>query len=241
MSAAAEHIAGTGDSDILLIVDHASNAVPADIALGVGQDALDDHIGYDIGAAALARALAARLGSDAILGTVSRLVIDLHRERDHPRLIPATSDGQAIPGNENLDDAARRARIARFWTPYHDAIADRIAARRPAFLVAVHSFTPALAMTGEARPWPVGILYNEDERAARIAIDLLRAAGFETGDNEPYSGKLLNATLNRHGEANGIAYISIEVRNDELRDATGVARWTDILTPIITEVRNRLA
>lgn len=241
MSAAAEHITGTGESDILLIVDHASNAVPADIDLGVGRDALDDHIGYDIGAAALARALAARLGSDAILGTVSRLVVDLHRERDHPRLIPETSDGQTIPGNADLDDAARLARIARFWTPYHDAVAHRIATRRPAFLVAVHSFTPALATTGEARPWPVGILYNEDERAARIAIDLLRAAGFETGDNEPYSGKLLNATLNRHGEANGIAYISIEVRNDELRDPAGVARWGDILTPIIAEVRNRLA
>ena len=51
----------------------------------------------------------------------------------------------------------------------------------------------------------------------------------------------LNATLNRHGEARGLPYLAIEVRNDLIADAAGVARWTDILAPILIETRNRVA
>ncbi|MGN6622279.1 MAG: N-formylglutamate amidohydrolase [Sphingomonas sp.] len=227
-----------GGGDVLLLCDHASNVVPEGIALGISPDLLDLHIAIDIGAEPLTRALAARLESPAILATVSRLVIDLHREPDHPHLIPAMSDGHAIPGNR---DADRDHRVARFHRPYHEALAALIERTRPRLLASIHSFTPRLATADEARPWEVGILYNRDDRAARIAIDLLRAAGLETGDNQPYSGKLLNATLNRHGEARGLPYLAIEVRNDLIADASGVARWTDILAPILIETRNRVA
>ena len=228
----------TGGGDVLLLCDHASNVVPEGIALGISPDLLDLHIAIDIGAEPLTRALAARLESPAILATVSRLVIDLHREPDHPHLIPAMSDGHAIPGNR---DADRDHRVARFHRPYHEALAALIERTRPRLLASIHSFTPRLATADEARPWEVGILYNRDDRAAHIAIDLLRAAGLETGDNQPYSGKLLNATLNRHGEARGLPYLAIEVRNDLIADAAGVARWTDILAPILIETRNRVA
>ena len=61
-----------------------------------------------------------------------------------------------------------------------------------------------MGSTGEERPWDVGLLYNQDDRAARIAIDLFAEMGLTVGDNEPYSGKQLNATMDRHAEANGI-------------------------------------
>jgi len=57
------------------------------------------------------------------------------------------------------------------------------------------------------RPWHVGVLYNEDDRAARVAIPLLEAEGLMVGDQEPYSGRLLNATMNRHAEAEGRPYL----------------------------------
>ncbi|MFA6607078.1 MAG: N-formylglutamate amidohydrolase, partial [Sphingomonas sp.] len=84
-------------------------------------------------------------------------------------------------------------------------------------------------------------LSNRDRRAAEIALPLLEKQGLVTGDNEPYSGRLLNATLNRHGEGTGIASLSIEIRNDLIADAQAVARWTAILGPILSEIRNRLA
>lgn len=222
------------DPGLLIVVDHASAHVPPDIDLGIDPALLEKHIAIDIGAAPLARALADRLGAPALLGGVSRLVIDLHRDPDHPGLIPHASDGHAIASNEAAD---RAHRIARFHTPWHDTIA----AHRPELFVAVHSFTPALETGGDPRPWQVGLLYNQDDRAARIALNLLGEANVIAGDNQPYSGRLLNYTMDRHAEGNGIPYLMFEVRNDLIRDDAGVAHWADILAPIIIQVRNRLA
>jgi len=225
-----------GDPAILIVGDHASNHVPADIDLGIDPALLDQHVAIDLGVAPLAAALCATLGCSALLAEVSRLVVDLNREEDAPGLIPIASDGHAIPGNAALDDAGRSARIARFWRPWHDALATRIATAPPALLVSLHSFTPRLATSDEPRPWQIGILYNRAARAARIALPLLEAAGIAAGDNLPYSGKLLNATMNRHGEGNGIAYLGIEVRQDLIADAEGVAHWAAVLAPVIAEV-----
>jgi predicted N-formylglutamate amidohydrolase len=227
-----------GAQDVLLLCDHASNAVPDGIDLGIASDLLDLHIGVDIGAAAVTRALAGRLDAPAILATVSRLVIDLHREPDHIGLIPLRSDGHLIPGNESAD---RAARIARFHAPYHRLIRDRIRAERPKLILSIHSFTPRLEHGGSDRPWEVGILYNRDIRAAHPAIDFFRTQGLPTGDNEPYSGRLLNATLNRHAEGQGIPSIAIEIRNDLIRDEAGVERWSGILAGLTNSLRNTLA
>lgn len=232
---------GTGEGDILIVADHASAHVPADIDLGIDAHVLTRHVAVDIGVAPLAQALCARLGCDAILGGVSRLVCDFNRDEDAPGLLPIASDGIAIPGNA-LDEAAREARLTRFFRPYHAAVADRIGARTPELLVSLHSFTPRLeAHPDQARPWQIGILYNHDERAARIAIPLLEGEEIVTGDNEPYSGRVLNATMNRHGEAAGIAYLGIEVRQDLIRDAAGVAIWAEKLAPVIQATRDALA
>jgi predicted N-formylglutamate amidohydrolase len=233
---------GDAASGLLVVVDHASRAIPADIDLGIDPGHVEKHIGWDIGAADLGGALCARLGCPGLFGAVSRLVLDLHREEDSPALIPEASDGHHIPGNVGIAATDREARLARFWRPYHARLADMVAANRPALIAAVHSFTPRLETSnGPDRPWQVGILYNGDDRAARIAIAELRAMGFETGDNEPYSGKLLNATMNLHAEAHGIPYLAIEVRNDLIRDAAGVARWAEVLEHVIVHCRNKLA
>ncbi|MFM7028110.1 MAG: N-formylglutamate amidohydrolase [Chakrabartia sp.] len=228
-----EDIAGPAESPFLLIADHASNRVPPDIDLGIAPALLREHIAIDIGVADLGRALCAALGCPGILGNISRLVVDLNREEDAAHIIPSESDGHTIPGNA-LSPAAHQARIERYWRPYHGRIAAQISAQRPRLLISLHSFTPQLeTRPEEARPWEVGILYNEDDRAARQAIPALAAAGVIVGDQQPYSGKLLNATMNRHGEANGIAYLGLEMRQNLIGDPAGVAQWCDILAPVI--------
>lgn len=237
-----EIVQGDAASGLLIVVDHASRHVPADIDLGINPSLVDRHIGWDIGAADLGRRLCDRFGCPGLFGGVSRLVLDLHREEDSPALIPVSSDGHLIPGNEGVDTAEREARIARFWRPYHDRLAQMVAGQAPDLIVAVHSFTPRLeTAVGPDRPWQIGILYNGDDRAARIAIDILRAAGIATGDNEPYSGALLNATMNMHAEARDIPYLAIEVRNDLISDKAGVERWADVLESMIDRCRNELA
>lgn len=229
-------ISGPHDSPFLLIADHASNRVPDDVDLGIAPQLLAEHIAIDIGVAELGRALCARLGCPGILGNVSRLVVDLNREDDAPHIIPIASDGHAIPGNA-IDHDARLARIHRYWRPYHARIEAQMATQLPRLLISLHSFTPQLATKPEeARPWEVGILYNQDERAARLAIPLLERTGVCVGDQQPYSGKLLNATMNRHGEATGTAYLGIEMRQDLISDSAGVERWCDVLAPVIAAI-----
>lgn len=227
--------------DLLLIADHASNHVPADIELGIDPALLNDHIAVDIGIDPLARIVAERLGCPAILAQVSRLVVDLHRREEELNAIPPISDGHVIPGNTGLHADGREARIARFHRPYHAMIDEKVMALEPAMLFTLHSFTPRLRTApDEERPWEVGILYNRDDRAARIAIDLLRDRGVPTGDNEPYSGKLLNATMDRHAESRGLPYLAIEVRQDLILHPAGVERWADILVPVIRETCDAL-
>ena len=228
-------------SGLLLVADHASNHVPGDIDLDVHPSLLDQHMAIDIGVEPLGRLLCAQLGMEGIFGPVSRLVIDLNREENARGLIPIESDGFSVPGNTLLDEVGRRARIERFWRPYHGGIAARIDAHRPRLIVSLHSFTPRLATRPhEQRPWQVGVLYNQDDRGARPGIAALRSAGIVTGDNEPYSGKVLNATMNLHAEGNGIAYLGLEVRQDLIGDHAGVAAWAEKLAPVIRHVASRI-
>lgn len=238
MSEAFTQIDG-GELDLLIIADHASAHVPPDIDLGVETALLGNHIAIDIGVAEVSTLLARQLGCTAILGGVSRLVIDLNREEDAPGLLPVMSDGHAIPGNREADLTDR---MIRFHHPYHHRIEHLLNGMGSPFILSVHSFTPQLASDpDQQRPWDIGILYNEDDRAARIAIPMLKAGGLNVGDQLPYSGKLLNATMNRHAEANGIPYLGVEMRQDLVGDAAGQRRFAEILAPVVLECRSRLA
>lgn len=237
-----EIIRATAESvgeNLLIIADHASNEVPEGIDLGVGPDVMAQHVAIDIGVADVTRQLCAKLGCGAVLARVSRLVIDFNREDDAPGLIPLVSDGIAIPGNQSVDPEER---LAAYYRPYHDAIARTLDAMAQPFILSLHSFTPHLATRpDEARPWDIGILYNRDDRAAQLAIPMLAAAGLKVGDQHPYSGTLLNATMNRHAEAVGRPYLGVEMRQDHVSDAPGVARIAEILAPVILKCRNSLA
>jgi predicted N-formylglutamate amidohydrolase len=236
MSEAFEIIGTPRFGGILVVCDHASNRVPDDIDLGIDPALLDQHIAVDIGVAAVARRMAERPGTATFLAGVSRLVCDFNREEHQPAVMPIASDGHAIPGNA-LDAPAREARLARFFRPYHAALADLLDAMPPALILSLHSFTPRLANDpGEARPWHVGVLYNEDDRAPRLAIPLLEAEGLTVGDQQPYSGRLLNATMNRHAEAEGRPYLGIEVRQDQIAHEAGQAAWAERLARIAKQV-----
>ena len=214
---------------VLIIGDHASNRVPSGLDLGIDPALMDQHMALDIGVAGVAEAMvAADPLFAALLANVSRLVCDFNREEDAPGLVPIESDGHAIPGNR-LDAAGLADRLDRFHRPYHAAIGVHLTATPPALILSLHSFTPALNSRAEPRPWHVGVLYNQDDRGARAAIPLLEAEGLCVGDQLPYSGKVLNATMNRHAEAHGRLYLGIEVRQDQIGDPAGQTVWAERL------------
>src|SRR6478609_891495 len=221
---------------VLIVSDHASNRVPADIDLGIDPALLGEHVAIDIGVAEVAERMARAPGVAAFLGNVSRLVCDFNREEEASAVVPHASDGHAIPGNL-FDLAGREERLARFHRPYHEALAALLDRAPPALILSLHSFTPGLrSRPEEARPWHVGVLYNQDDRAARLAIPLLAAEGVVVGDQQPYSGTLLNATMNRHAETEGRPYLGIEVRQDQIGDEDGQARWSARLARIANAV-----
>ncbi|WAT18515.1 N-formylglutamate amidohydrolase [Aurantiacibacter sp. MUD11] len=220
---------------IVAVCDHASNRVPEGIELGVSAATMEKHIAWDIGAAGVCERLARRHGIPALLSDISRLVIDMHREEESDALIPINSDGILIPGNIG---ANREARLKEYHRPYHEALEAWFDAVEPGLILSIHSFTPELeSKPDEERPWEIGLLYNEDDRAAQHAIRLFGELGVTVGDNEPYSGKQLNATMNRHAEAKGRPYCAIEIRNDLISTETGQARWAAIIADVAGRVK----
>lgn len=228
-------------SRVVLTCDHASNRVPRALGkLGLDDDALARHIGWDIGAAAVTRRLAPALGASAVLAGYSRLVIDCNRDPDDPSSIPATSDDVEIPGNRDLTDDARRARRTAIFDPYHAAIAGRLEATSargaaPA-LVSIHSFTPSLGAT--ARPWHIGILWDGDGRIPTPLLAVLRDdAALVVGDNEPYSARHpAGYTVRHHALARGLPHVAIEIRQDEIADAAGAEAWADRLAAALKPI-----
>jgi predicted N-formylglutamate amidohydrolase len=65
--------------------------------------------------------------------------------------------------------------------------------------------------------------------------------GLCVGDQQPYSGRLLNATMNRHAEAHGRPYLGLEIRQDLIGEEAGQARWAARLARIIPQVMAGLA
>eukprot|EP00043_Microstomoeca_roanoka_P011439 m.107699 g.107699 ORF g.107699 m.107699 type:complete len:262 (+) comp15196_c0_seq1:1358-2143(+) len=212
----------------ILVCDHASNYIPPELSdLGLDATHLAEHIAVDIGAAALTRCLASMLDMPAILCNYSRLLIDCNRTPQDPTQIPAMSDGVRIPGNENLSEEAKAARITGIFEPYHAAIAALLETRSqlyPAqkpFLFSIHSMTPALKVVGEHRPWELSVLSHTDRTVAEPLLEYLRTRedhhGFCVGDNEPYNGLSMSGyTTPTHGLQRGIPHVLIEVRNDQL-------------------------
>jgi predicted N-formylglutamate amidohydrolase len=137
----------------------------------------------------------------------------------------------------------RERRIDRFYRPYQDAVGALVASvarasGRAPFLFSVHSFTPN--MQGHARPWHVGLLWDRDDRAARLIIELLaRDETLVVGDNEPYDGALRGDTMFRHGTANGYAHALIEIRQDLISDSSTADAWAERLAPIVDAVNVR--
>lgn len=233
----------TAPAPLLLVCDHAARLVPRRLGrLGLDETAFGRHIAWDIGAAEVARRLAARLSAPLALSVYSRLVVDTNRRPGDPTAIPEESDGTPVPGNRGLTAVDRIARIVAMHEPYHAAIAARLAALRGRgivpVLLSIHSFTPTFQ--GFARPWQIGVLWNRDGRLARPLMDRLAAAGIVVGDNQPYSGQDRHGyTMPRHAEEAGLPHALIEIRQDLIDTPSGAELWAanlhDVLAPLVAD------
>jgi predicted N-formylglutamate amidohydrolase len=227
-----------GLGPVVIVCDHASNRIPAEYAeFGFAEDALQTHIAWDPGALAVARLLSAELDAPLIWPDVSRLVIDCNRAADVASLIVTESEGRKVEANRDLSDAERKRRLDTIHGPYHAAIeaclAQRLASHLPTMLIAIHSYTPVFL--GKARPWQVGIVFDDDRRLADHLLGGLEAdPALTVGANEPYSpADNVYYTVSRHARPRDLPASMIEIRNDEIGEEAGQRRWAARLAKIL--------
>jgi len=238
-----EILPGRADAGLVLICDHAVNALPEGYGtLGLPRRELERHIAYDIGAYAVMRCVAHALGVPAISARFSRLLIDVNRGLDDPTLIMRLSDGAVVPGNRKIDAEERSRRVATYYEPYHLALDDLIeqcmAAGVPPVLLSIHSFTEQ--WKGARRPWHAAILWDRDYRFSVPLLEALRAdSNLVIGENEPYDGKLAGDCMWQHGTRRGLAHTILEVRQDLIRDEAGQVEWAERIAAAVAGILTR--
>lgn len=207
---------------VVVSVEHASPRVPKQLEdLGLPLALLRSHHGWDPGAAVVGRLLARALGAPLHLGRWCRLVADVNRSAFHPRVVPRTTGGRRIPANHDLGAKDRRARIARYWQPYREAVEadlDRaVAAHGRVLHISIHSFVERLG--GKERCFETGLLYDPSRRLERAMADRLHrrlaTAGYRVRRNQPYSGRDDGFCMRMRVERPVSSYLGMEIEMNQ--------------------------
>lgn len=232
------------ETAMLLLCEHAGNVLPnGHELLGLSYEQVNSHIGWDIGAAAVARKLATLLQAPLILQRYSRLLIDCNRPLDAEDSIPVSSDGISIPANFELSDGEKQARQSEIFKPLDRAINEGLAKvkRRAAF--SIHSFTPQLH-DQQPRPWHAGFLTRTDHDTGNALIREIkrRKPDLRLVLNEPYSiDDESDWFIPRYAESRGLTHCLIEIRNDQLLHNSSVNEWADLLASAINALMEQSA
>ena len=237
---AAETLLPAGNGPFIFTCEHASNRLVGVEADDSDRHLLDDHWGWDIGAADVVRALATRHACPAVLSRFSRLIIDPNRDLLEETLIPVSTHDGPVSFNQDLTPQARQDRIDSLWSGYHHAVDEAVTERLghgQVHLVSVHSFTPV--WLGHARPMEIGVLFDEYHEHAMHLAGALGEQGFEVSLNEPYTGKSgLIYSIARHGRRHEVPFMELEIRNDlidtpDKADDVAARLWRalDVFTP----------
>jgi len=182
----------------------------------------------------VAEHLSALQNSALISQKISRLVYDCNRPPESPQAIRADSEIYHIPGNADLGEAERTARVTHIYQPFRQALARHLDQHAPRALVTIHSFTPVY--NGKPRAVEIGILHDSDPRMADAMLEAARQnPSYMVGRNQPYGPEDgVTHTLTEHALPRGMLNVMIEIRNDLIatpESQQAVAVWlSDILT-----------
>tara|TARA_B100001778_G_C18324190_1_gene510032 strand:- start:9 stop:713 length:705 start_codon:yes stop_codon:yes gene_type:complete len=225
---------------ILIVADHASNFIPEEYNnLGLPNRLIESHIAYDLGIKKLSLELSKKLNAHLIIGSHSRLLVDLNRGVNDPTLISCISHGSKIIQNYNLSSRDKRFRMNKIYDNYHNKISKIIKKNKINLIISLHSFNPYYKK--KKRNIKFGILSNDDRRYSNILLEILSKKGYRVGDNQPYEGNLIEDTMYRHGLQNRILHTLIEIRNDLLQNSKSIAEVTNILFQAIKSSKQKVA
>ncbi|SHH57223.1 N-formylglutamate amidohydrolase [Marivita hallyeonensis] len=231
---AAEVINPGGTAPICLVCEHASSFIPASLQhLGLSPEHRKSHAAWDIGAMDLAVELSVALNAPLVASRVSRLVYDCNRPPSAQDAIPAKSEVIEVPGNAGLSENQRAARVAEIYDPFRQTLVSTLDTfATPPAVVTIHSFTPV--WHGKRREVELGFLHDADDRLATLML-AHAPRDVDARLNAPYSADDgVTHTLREHAIPRRLQNVMIEVRNDMISDASGVARFSHILGELLT-------
>ncbi len=244
---------------LVISCEHGGHRVPAvyRAAFAGAEALLLSHRGWDPGALALARQLAAALQAPLFAATTTRLLVDLNRSIGHPQLFSAISRG--------LSPAARQAVIQTHYRPHRDAVEGAVAraigmqgdvqgdvqgevqgALQGAVVhVASHSFTPVL--DGQPRRADVAWLYDPrragEAALARRWMQALdqRCPGLQLRRNYPYQGRSDGLTALLRKRFSGAVYVGIELEVNQRFVQRAGAPWRELRAAIVDSLATALS
>ena len=223
----------------LITCEHGGNRIPPKYrALFRNARALlDTHRGYDAGALAMARELAAALQAPLISSTVSRLLVDLNRSVGHPR-----SHHEAI---RDIAPELRDEILERYYRPYRaqaeQCVGDAVAGHRRVIHISSHSFTPVL--DGKTRSADVGLLYDPARHGEvalcerwKNALTVL-APHLKVRRNYPYAGKGDGLTRHLRRRYSPRVYVGVELEINQKHVAAPAAQYRALRRAIVDALR----
>jgi predicted N-formylglutamate amidohydrolase len=230
---------------LVLSCEHASWTLPPGTDLGVPLEVLQSQAGWDHGAFDISSRLSEAVGLPVHTGLFTRMYVDLNRAPYSADVIPTVCYGAPVPGNAQLSESDRAARIAMFHTPYWDAVRRDVAARMHDCGAVVHfsshSFSPELDPAN--RQFDVGVLYDtshefEAAMSERLMFQL-RRAGLSVRANQPYSGTGPYICSVLREEHAGQRYAGIEIETSHALTSTqgGCARVAAAILPFLESLQ----
>jgi predicted N-formylglutamate amidohydrolase len=203
---------------LIVSCEHGGNRVPLRYRSLFSKKFLETHRGYDPGALAVARDIAAATRAPLFYSTISRLLVELNRPLGHPQLF-----------FRSFPKITQQALLRRYYFPYWNAVGK--AARRGGRVVhlSVHSFTPR--MRGETRKVDVGLLFDPKRlpevqfcKRWRDALHRL-SPRLRVRYNDPYPGvfpSLVDALRNELGPRR---YVGIQIEVNQKFPRGDAQRW----------------
>lgn len=209
-------------ADYLIVsCEHGGNRVPSRFRTLFSKTLLDTHRGYDPGALAVARDLAAATGAPLFYSTVSRLLVELNRPLGHHQIFST----RAL----RLPPTVREELLRRHYFPYWKAVEARVAKARRVLHLSCHSFTPKLA--GVRRLADVGLLFDparaSEARFCRLWYAALRRAAprLRVRYNYPYRGASPSLVASLREKFSERRYVGIQIEVNQKFPRGDERRW----------------
>jgi len=225
---------------LLLSCEHATNHVPASYRklFQNANEILQSHRGWDLGTLELGIRLSRDLGTPLHAGEVSRLLVELNRSADHPRLYSEYS--------KLLPDEERSQLVTDYWKPYRTSIArdiESLTSRGANVLhLSLHSFTPV--MDGRQRDVDIGLLFDPARKSevefSTGWIETLKTSlpDLKIRRNSPYRGTSDGLTTSLRKEMPDKSYAGIELEISQRFPLGPRREWVNLQRRLVDSIRN---